>query len=202
MQITAAVPSDLPRAVRCLAAAFAEDPLTGYLLQTGPGYRERVTEFFSLLMQARIALDMPVLIVRGAAEIHGAAMGYTTVRPAWPKAIAEAWIRLEQSTPGLSDRMALYDEIAESGIPAVPHYYLGVIGIDPAQHGLGIGKKLLTSFCDLSASDELSGGVYLETANPANVRFYERAGFEVTGQGSLGSASLWCMFQQQERRAP
>jgi ribosomal protein S18 acetylase RimI-like enzyme len=95
--------------------------------------------------------------------------------------------------------MARYDEIAERGIPAVPHYYLGVIGIDPAKHGLGIGSKLLTSFCDLSASDELSGGVYLETANPANVRFYERAGFEVTSQGGLGSASVWCMFQRHRR---
>jgi len=76
----------------------------------------------------------------------------------------------------------------------VSHYYLGVIGMDPTMHGLGIGTRLLRSFCDLSASDPRSSGVHLETANPSNVRFYERAGFAVTGQGSLGSETLWCMF--------
>lgn len=194
MQITAAVPADLEPAVGCLAAAFAEDPITGFLLQAGPNYRERVTQFFSLLMGARIALNMPVLVARGTASIHGAAMGYTTARPIWPRDLTEDWDRFEKAIPGLNDRLALYDEIAEKSKPSVPHYYLGVIGMDPTLHGLGIGTQLLKSFSDLSASDRFSGGVYLETANPSNVRFYERAGFAVTGQGSLGSATLWCMF--------
>ncbi len=200
MQITAAAPSDLNQAVGCLAAAFAEDPITGFLLQFGPSYPNRVTEFFSLLMRARIALDMPVLVARGEAGIQGGAMGYTTARPAWPKAIAEDWDRFEMAIPGLIDRMAIYDGIAETSKPSVPHYYLGVIGVDSTLHGLGIGTQLLKSFCDLSASDPLSSGVYLETANPSNVRFYERAGFAVTGQGSLGDASLWCMFLQHAPR--
>lgn len=194
MQITTAAPSDLEQAVGCLVEAFAEDPITGFLLQTGPNYRERLAQFFSLLMGARLALNMPVLVARDTACIHGSAMGYTTVRPIWPRGLTEDWDRFEKATPGLNDRMALYDEIAETSKPPVPHYYLGVIGMDPAMHGLGIGTQLLKSFCDLSASDRLSGGVYLETANPSNVRFYERAGFAVTGQGNLGSANLWCMF--------
>ena len=48
--------------------------------------------------------------------------------------------------------------------------------------------------CDLSASDRLSCGVYLETAQASNLGFYERAGFAETGRGSLGSATLWCMY--------
>ena len=194
MQITPAAPSDLEPAVTCLAAAFAEDPITGFLLQSGPYYRERVTRFFSLLMRARTALSMPVLVARGAASVHGAAMGYTTARPVWPRDVTEDWDRFESATPGLTDRMALYDEIAEKYKPPAPHYYLGVIGIDPTMHGLGLGTRLLKSFCDLSAGDPLSSGVYLETANPSNVRFYERAGFVENGRGSLGEATLWCMF--------
>ena len=84
MKITAATPSDLDEAIDCLATAFAHDPITGFLLQTGSGYRERVTQFFSMLMRARITLNMPVLVARDAAGIHGAAMGYTTESPAWP----------------------------------------------------------------------------------------------------------------------
>ncbi len=194
MQITAATPSDIEPAVSCLATAFADDPITGYLLQTGPEYRLRLTQFFSLLMGARLALGMPVLVARDADGIRGAAMGYTTARPEWPKRFAEDWDRFENAIPGLSERMAAYDEIAEKSKPTVPHYYLGVLGLDPALQGRGIGMQLLQSFCERSAADPLSAGVYLETANPSNVRFYERAGFEETGRGRMGSTTLWCMF--------
>lgn len=194
MKITAAAPSDLDDTVGCLAAAFAQDPITGFLLQTGTGYRERVTQFFSLLIRARIALKMPVFVARSTADIHGAAMGYTTVRPEWPSDLAEDWDRFEKTTPGLADRIAVYDEIAARSEPPAPHYYLGVIGIDPNLHGLGIGTQLLKSFCDVSANDRRSCGVYLETANVSNLGFYERAGFAETGRGALGSATLWCMY--------
>ncbi len=199
MEITTAAPSDLDDAVGCLAKAFAEDPITGFVLQTGPGYRERLTQFFSLLMRARIALKMPVLVVRDATGIRGAAMGYTTVHPAWPKDLSEEWDRFEHAIPGLADRLAVYDEIAAQGKPAAPHYYLGVIGVDPGLHGQGVGTRLLKSFCELSASDPLSGGVYLETAKESNLVFYERAGFAETGRGRLGSATLWCLYRPHGR---
>jgi ribosomal protein S18 acetylase RimI-like enzyme len=194
MIVTTAGPTDLDHAVACLAAAFAQDPITGFLLESGPNYADRVTHFFSLLMRARMGLEMPVLIARDAARIRGAAMGYTTARPPWPPAIAEDWDRFKRGVAGMTDRLALYDEIAERNKPPAPHYYLGVIGADPSMHGLGIGSLLLKSFCALSASDPLSSGVYLETANPSNVRFYEGAGFVETGRGVLGAATLWCMF--------
>ena len=198
MQIIAATPSDLEPAVSCLATAFAHDPITGFLLQTGVGYRERVARFFSLLMGARLALGMPVLVARDATGIRGGTMGYTTARPDWPKRFADDWERFEGAIPGLGERMAVYDEIADKAKPALPHYYLGVLGLDPTLHGRGLGMQLLKAFCDLSAADPLSRGIYLETANPSNVSFYERAGFEVTGKGSLGDATLWCMFLRQE----
>lgn len=195
MNITTAAPADLDEAVSCLATAFARDPITGFLLQIGPGYRERVTQFFSLLMRARIALGMPVFLARDAAGIHGAVMGYTTVHPAWPPDIAADWDRFEKGIPGFADRMAIYDGVAAGARPAVPHYYLGVIGTDPNLQGRGIGTRLLEAFCDVSAGDPLSGGVYLETAQESNLRFYERAGFAETGRGRLGSATLWCMYR-------
>jgi len=200
MQIDAAAPSDVAQAVDCLATAFAEDPITGFLLQAGLNYRERLMHFFSLLARARIALGMPVLVARATSSIHGAAMGNTTAPPPWSSELEEEWSRLELATPGFNDRAALYDEIAERSKPPMPHYYLGVIGIDPTMQGLGIGARLLKSFCDRSVSDPLSEGVHLETANPSNVRFYERAGFAVTGEGSLGSATLWCMFLSHRSR--
>jgi ribosomal protein S18 acetylase RimI-like enzyme len=197
MKIATASPSDIDAAVDCLAVAFAHDPITGFLLQAGPGYRDRVTQFFSLLMRARMALEMPVLVARGTAGISGAAMGYSTVRPEWPIDLAEEWDRFEKATPGMTDRIAIYDEISAKCKPPAPHYYLGVIGIDPNLHGRGFGSQLLKEFCDLSARDHLSDGVYLETAQASNVGFYERADFVETGRGSIGGATLWCLYLPQ-----
>src|SRR5690348_15889402 len=112
MKITAASRSDIDEAVSCLATAFAQDPITGFLLQTGQDYRERVTQFFSLLMRARIELEMPVFLARGADGIDGATMGYSTQRPDWSAGLTEEWVRFENAIPGLTDRMALYDEVA------------------------------------------------------------------------------------------
>lgn len=200
MKISNVSLSDLDQALNCLATAFARDPITGFLLQTGPGYHERVTQFFSLLMRARIALQMPAIVARDATGIHGAAMGYATTHPAWPSALSEEWDRFEKSIPGMSDRMAVYEGVAAKFKPAAPHYYLGVIGTDPNLHGRGIGTQLIKAFCDASANDPLSSGVYLETAQPSNLKFYERAGFVETGRGSLGDATLWCMYLPHERR--
>jgi ribosomal protein S18 acetylase RimI-like enzyme len=194
MAVTVAVPSDLHKAVLCLTAAFAQDPITGYVLQTGQGYPERLTHFFSLLMRARVALQMPVLVARDASDIQGAVMGYTTLHPAWPTDIAEEWQHFEKTTPGLTERLLAYEEIAEKFKPSAPHYYLGAIGVDPAAQGRGIGANLLKSFCDRSVDDLSSRGVYLETAKESNLAFYERAGFVETGRGTLGNNILWCMY--------
>ncbi len=194
MQVTTAASSDLLEAIRCVVAAFARDPITGFLLDTGSDYERRLTQFFSLLMRVRLALGMPVLVARGADGIQGAAMGYATACPAWPAELAQEWDRFEAAIPGLTDRMAVYDGITERSKPSAPHYYLGVIGTDPNRRGLGIGLQLLNSFCNLSASDPSSSGVYLETASPSNVRFYERAGFVEVGRGSLAKETLWCMY--------
>jgi ribosomal protein S18 acetylase RimI-like enzyme len=164
------------------------------VLQTGEGYPARLTQFFSLLMRARIALQMPVLVARAASGIQGAIMGYATLRPAWPAQIASEWERFEAAVPELTERLQVYEEIAEKFKPSAPHYYLGAIGVDPRAQGRGIGAQLLKSFCERSAGDPLSDGVYLETAKQSNLSFYEGAGFVETGRGKLGSDTLWCMY--------
>jgi ribosomal protein S18 acetylase RimI-like enzyme len=200
MKISSASPSDIDEAVGCLATAFAQDPITGFLLQPGQDYRERVTQFFSLLMRARVELRMPAFVARGADGIAGATMGYSTVQPEWPAGLTEEWARFEKTILGFTERMAIYDEVATKFKPAAPHYYLGVIGTDPGVQGSGIGTQLLEAFCELSASDPLSSGVYLETAQASNLRFYERAGFAQTGRGNLGDATLWCLYLAHDRR--
>ena len=197
MEVSPASCSDVEEVASCLASAFSNDGITGYLLGVGEHYPERLRQFFSLLLRARIALAMPVFVSREGRVICGASMGYATVHREWPEDVAGEWNRFEKSIPGFTERMAVYESIATRFRPTVPHYYLGVIGTEPGLHGRGIGSALLKSFCSASARDPASSGVYLETAQESNLRFYERAGFVETGRGNLGSSTLWCMFLAQ-----
>jgi ribosomal protein S18 acetylase RimI-like enzyme len=67
-----------------------------------------------------------------------------------------------------------------------PHWYLAVIGVDPAQRGKGIGSALLSH--SLAPCDEQGLLAYLESSNPANLSLYERHGFEVLGEIQVGSS--------------
>jgi len=84
MEIVAAREPDVTSAAACLAAAFADDPQMAFFFSGDPAQRqELVTEFFSILMAARLALGMPVLLLKSEGRILGAAMGYDTQRLEW-----------------------------------------------------------------------------------------------------------------------
>ena len=58
-----------------------------------------------------------------------------------------------------------------------PHWYTMVVGVDPAFQGQGLGRALLQPVMDKAKSEGLP--VYLETAQPKNVSFYKKLGFQV-----------------------
>jgi ribosomal protein S18 acetylase RimI-like enzyme len=196
VSIRSAQPGDLPDAIAALAAAFAVDPLMHYFFADNPGgVTAQVPRFFSILLQARLALAMPALVLEHNGRVMGLAMGYDTTRPTWPKDMDKALADLEAETPALAARFAAYEAIADAALPGEPHHYLGVIGLHPAMQGQGAGKALLDAFCALSETDPLSHGVFLETASPGNVHFYERNGFAIRGKGDLPGTPLWCLYQ-------
>jgi ribosomal protein S18 acetylase RimI-like enzyme len=187
---------DVADAIAMLGDAFVADPLIMYLFRDNPGgVRAGAMEFFSLLLRVRLALDMPALVTRKDGKVRGAAMGYDVSRPAWPDDLAQEWNRFEARVPGFSARLAEYDKICEAHQPEEAHYYLGVIGIDPALQGQGAGKAMLDAFCAASRADPASSGVYLDTANPASLRFYYNNGFELRGESRLDDAPIWCVFK-------
>jgi ribosomal protein S18 acetylase RimI-like enzyme len=198
MRVDQATAADVPGAAAAIAAAFRTDPLISWFFHDHPLGRDVAADrFFGLLMRARIALRAPCLIAWNEDVPAGAAMGYTTQRAEWPDDFRREWGALESSSATLPERFAAYEAISERCVPTTPHYYLGTIGVLAAARGTGTGSALLRAFCALSAADPLSHGVYLETANPANLDFYGRHGFEVRGSGSLDGITLWCLFRSQ-----
>jgi GNAT superfamily N-acetyltransferase len=63
--------------------------------------------------------------------------------------------------------------------PEVPHWYLPLIGTDPARQSQGYGSALLRHA--LAICDAAMLPAYLEATSPRNVPFYQRHGFEALG---------------------
>ena len=83
------------------------------------------------------------------------------------------------------DTFAVLDQMAVAH-PAYPHWYLPWFGVAAALQGRGLGSQLMKP-C-LATVDASHLPAYLETPNPRNVSFYERHGFEVTGQAQAGTS--------------
>jgi GNAT superfamily N-acetyltransferase len=66
--------------------------------------------------------------------------------------------------------------------PAEPHYYLSLLGTDPAHAGRGHGKRVLAH--SLAALDAEHAAAYLDCADDL-VPLYARFGFRVVGSFSL-----------------
>ncbi|MGN6493704.1 MAG: GNAT family N-acetyltransferase [Agriterribacter sp.] len=97
----------------------------------------------------------------------------------------------------------LFDENVENGVkrdlpgifeqmekfrPRQPHWYLPMIGVDPASQGKGVGSALMAEA--LKAVDRDGLIAYLESSNPKNISLYQRHGFEVIGEIQSGSSPV------------
>ena len=80
-------------------------------------------------------------------------------------------------------------ETLHAAHPVHPHWYLGILGVDPAWQGRGAGRALLSAF--LARADADGVAVYLETDREENVRFYGGAGFRVVGEMRVLGAPVW-----------
>ncbi|MGL4295687.1 MAG: GNAT family N-acetyltransferase [Aestuariivirga sp.] len=197
MKITVATRTQVEPAVTCLVEAFGEDPYMRYFFPGEPELRNGlVHEFFKCLMEARLALGMPVLLAAQGGRIEGVVMGDDTGRPDWLPSDASKWAEFESAHEGLVERFAHVEALKARLEPQEPHYYLGVLGVMPTAQGQGMGTALVDAFSQLSDTDPRSTGTLLETATHGNLSFYRSCGFNVIGQNRLDAAtSLWLLFR-------
>lgn len=83
--------------------------------------------------------------------------------------------------PQLMQQMARYH-------PKEPHWFLPLLGVDPAHQNQGVGSALLrhvTERCDRDGTL-----AYLDSSNPRNIPLYQRHGFEILGQAQSGSSPV------------
>lgn len=76
-------------------------------------------------------------------------------------------------------RLARYGVRTDAVHPRVPHWYLFALGVDPQDHGRGLGGTLVDY--GLSFADRDGVPAWLETQEARTAAWYERRGFRQWG---------------------
>ena len=167
-------------AVSAIVKAFSADRAARWMYPESQQYREHFQSF--------------VKAFAGTAFEHGSADivdGYLAAALWLPPGIhpdEEAMGKLIRSTVLESDQanvFALFQEM-DRYHPAEPHWYLPMIGVDPAQQRKGYGSALLQHA--LARCDRENKFAYLESTSPRSVQLYQRHGFELLGTIQVGTS--------------
>lgn len=195
--------ADVPALCRSLALAFADDGMTDWVC--GPRGVEaddirnaRTASLFNgylrhLALPAGMSFTLPGCA--GAALWSPPGLweaGLSTQLRLVPHFFrATGWRRLPTRLVAVQKILALH--------PREPHFYLQVLGVDPAAQGRGWGSQLLKH--GLAQVDAARMPAYLETMNGDNITFYERHGFRLSGELRLPFSGhpVWFMWRDAQR---
>ena len=169
---------DVPVIAAVFTRAFANDPLQVYTLPDPTERAERSPALFSAALRYGLLFGE----VLTTAELEGAAIW---IGPdAWDitdeRAAAAGFDRLpaemgEEATGRFFSVLAIGDEPHRRDVRP-DHWWVMVLGVAPEAQGKGLARALLEPV--MQRADAAGQQCYLETANPANITFYERIGFE------------------------
>ncbi len=192
-------PAWVREAARTLARAFMNDPLQSYTFPDPAQRAERsIPHFESMVRYGLLAGD--VWVTEGNIDAVGIwlppehreyreelfeAVGFTGL----PEAMgADAFGRFMQVIEHL-EKLHKRDVLE-------PHWYVMVLGVDPLQQGKGLGRLLLQAGCEIADARRVP--CYLETAQPANVRFYTSSGFKVLVEGTepISGLRYWTFLRE------
>lgn len=194
-----AEPAELPELARMLARAFHEDPVAAWACRP-ESLRPRVLErVFGMRLRdlhprGEIWTDD---CLRSIAVWAAPDQWHTTARQ-----------DIAYATPLLRPRLALRMPMVITGMLGAqkvhphepPHWYLAILGTDPAAQGHGLGSSMLAPV--LEECDRDGVGAYLESSKEQNLDFYARHGFRVTSERRLPRGpSLWPMWRDPLPRA-
>lgn len=167
-----AVIGDAPLVSRTLTRAFDDDPMMRGFFPDDASREAEMGRYFTTIFTGQY-------VHHALCERTDKAVAFWVPPEAQAKAVPDAET-IQQLLDILGDRAPLFRETIETvgkHTPREPHWYLALIGADPAAQGQGHGAALLRS--GLAKADAAGLPAYLESSNPSNLSFYERFGFTV-----------------------
>lgn len=160
-----------------LAAAFADDPVMGWIFPNDEARPKHLLAFMTMAAHRSVQVGHAYELTQG----DGAALWCPPDVHFYDDAVGMEFYEIASAANGDRVDMVLagLSQMAEYH-PDEPHFYLANVGVAPSSQGQGLGRLLVDR---VTATCDAEGVVaYLESSNPRNVSLYERAGFEVTGE--------------------
>ncbi len=199
---------DAPQITAVLARAFAADPVMGWFFPEAafPDERARgecLATFFGTLLEFQYGPYGACETARpdgSEGPVTAAALWTPPGSPELPEQTEQAMgLRMVELVGDRLDRLVSAYRLLREHVPDTPHWYLGVLGADPAAKGGGYGAALLRS--RLATCDADGVPAYLEASKQANIGYYERFGFAVRGDAAGvelpdGGPVVWPMWRE------
>ncbi len=186
-------PSDIPALAQVLARAFDDDPVSAFAHPSARTRPRRLRYFMGLRLRTLVGDELCWC----DPDRRGAALWAPPDR--WRAPLREE-VRLVRLANRRSPQLVAGLARVDRAHPSEPHLYLSILGVDPAAQGEGLGSRLLAPGLELCDREGI--GAYLESSKEANLAFYGRHGFAVTGQVRFpGGPPLWLMWRA-PRTAP
>lgn len=189
--------SDIPALARVLARAFHDDPVMQWMQPDEQRRSGGMPGFFGALTRHHFLAGGGAEIAVSASGVGAAALwdapGCWQQKPAEQLAMLPAMLRAFRGRLGAG---RVLTEQMKAVHPEEPHWYLAIIGSDPDVRGGGFAAALMRSRLD--RCDAEGAPAYLESSNADNVPYYNRFGFDVTGEIVIPNdgPTLWCMWRR------
>lgn len=180
-EIRHVVADEVPQLATVLAAAFADDPLMGWIYPDAATRSGFATAWFEQSLRQGLARGHTYT----ADGDRGVAIWSPPDVPMFNDADGLALYELFSAQLGEATDRTLTGlmEVSAAHPHAMPHFYLFIVGVQPDARGRGLASALITEILD--RCDRQGLGAYLESSSPANVPLYERHGFHVTAEVTL-----------------
>jgi GNAT superfamily N-acetyltransferase len=189
-----ASPGEASAMAGVLARAFHDDPAFGWVLRCDPD-RTRILERGFELFLRRIWMEQDETYTTA-----GVVAVAVWERPDEWRLPVSKQLRLGPAMIGIFGRHLprLLGALMklEAKHPREPHYYLPFIGVDPDWQGRGLGGSVLAPVLRRCDSERVPA--FLEASTPRNRTLYERHGFTVTEEFTLGrgAPTQWRMWRK------
>lgn len=179
-RVRTATSADEAQIVHTIVAAFAADPMARWCWPNAHLYLTTMPAFTLAFGGNGFAHE--------GAHCTGDYSGAALWLPPGVHLNEEAMGQIVEESVAAANRSDLYAVLEQMATyhPTEPHWYLPLIGVDPAYHGKGRGSALLTYALERCDRDRCAA--YLESSNPRNIPLYERHGFRVLGEIQAGSS--------------
>lgn len=178
-----------------LARAFDDDPITEFLFGSARTRWRRNAAVYRVFLRQQLRREHPVHVAG-----DGASVALWVPPDEWKVPVSESLRGALPSVAALRSRVgAAFRGFAalERGHPHdPPHWYLALLGTDPDHQGKGYGSAVMEPL--LGRCDDEGVHAFLESSKERNLPFYERHGFEATGQLAFGpdGPPLWQMLRE------